>query len=138
MNKKAKKFEPSEKAKEIRHLRIQKGWSQRQLAEKTGVPRGTIQNVETGKHSPLDKTLGRILKGFEGMENADRKEVVKNSAQEVDMKELIGKVKVVLGESENNPYRKALIENIKAFFIAVTSEKEGVLSSRITGPEPGG
>ncbi|MCK8782521.1 cupin domain-containing protein [Rhizobium sp. NTR19] len=45
-------------------MRMAAGLSQRQLAEKAGVPHAQISNVETNKISPSVSTLRRILNGL--------------------------------------------------------------------------
>ncbi len=48
----------------VRELRLQKGWSQTDLAAKTGVSRQSIHAIETGKYVPttvLALKLARVL-----------------------------------------------------------------------------
>lgn len=139
MHKKVKNFEPSEKAKVIRALREQNGWSQTELAQKSGFSRGTIQNIESGRHGQLDKTLSRVMQALqEGMRNAGERDAVKKSFQEENLENLIDQAKQVLRQTEDNPYRRALIENIKAFFHAVISENDREPRPQITGPPESG
>lgn len=44
----------------LRQLRHRKGWSQRELAEKAGVPQSTVGRIETGALSPRLDTLERL------------------------------------------------------------------------------
>lgn len=48
-------------AKEIRSVRKQKGWSQEKLAEKVGVSRTHITNIENCTYSPSVATLLKIV-----------------------------------------------------------------------------
>lgn len=45
-------------------MRVAAGLSQRQLAERAGVPHAQISNVETNKVSPSVATLRKILNGL--------------------------------------------------------------------------
>jgi transcriptional regulator with XRE-family HTH domain len=81
MNNIVKKFKPSEKGNKIRGLRESKGWSQTRLAQESRVSRATIQNIETGKHSPLDKTLGQIFSALEGKETQSAPETKENGSE---------------------------------------------------------
>lgn len=49
----------------LRELRMNKGFSQRQLAESAAVPHGQISMVETNRSSPSVATLRRILGGLD-------------------------------------------------------------------------
>jgi len=82
-----KKIEPSEKGKKIRALRSSKKWSQMRLGQESGVSRGTIQNIETGKHSPLDKTLSQIFSALEGGANSSASE------EKEDRREYLGEIR---------------------------------------------
>lgn len=46
----------------IQTARVQKGWTQQELAEKIGLERNTIMRIETGKFYPRFETLLAILK----------------------------------------------------------------------------
>lgn len=48
----------------LREMRLQYGLSQRQLADKAGVPHGQISMIETNKSSPSVASLRKILGGF--------------------------------------------------------------------------
>ncbi|MFC6589213.1 cupin domain-containing protein [Sulfitobacter pacificus] len=48
----------------LREIRLQYGLSQRQLADKAGVPHGQISMIETNKSSPSVASLRKILGGF--------------------------------------------------------------------------
>lgn len=41
-------------------MREAKGWSRREMAEKSGVNERTIMSVEKGEHAPLGSTLRRL------------------------------------------------------------------------------
>ena len=47
-------------SEQVRNLRREKGMSQRQLAEASGVSKKTLANVETGKVHPLPSTARKI------------------------------------------------------------------------------
>jgi transcriptional regulator with XRE-family HTH domain len=51
----------------VRYVRARAGMSQRQLAERAGVPQSAIARMEGGKTSPRAETLERLLSacGFE-------------------------------------------------------------------------
>jgi transcriptional regulator with XRE-family HTH domain len=51
-------------AKQIRMARANLGWSQEQLAEKTGLSIATIGNLEMGNISPRGKTMSVLLHTF--------------------------------------------------------------------------
>ncbi|KIT17116.1 HTH-type transcriptional regulator PuuR [Jannaschia aquimarina] len=48
----------------LRALRTQHGLSQRELAERAGVPHGQVSMVETGRSSPTVASLRKILSGL--------------------------------------------------------------------------
>ena len=54
-------------ARALRYARGRAGWSQRELAEKSGVPQSTIGRIEAGTVDPRVGTLNRLLRacGFE-------------------------------------------------------------------------
>ena len=47
-------------SEQVRNLRGEKGMSQRQLAEASGVSKKTLANVEVGKVHPLPSTARKI------------------------------------------------------------------------------
>ena len=47
-------------SKRIRELREKAGWTQEDLAQKTGLPQSHISRLENGKHSPAHATLEKI------------------------------------------------------------------------------
>lgn len=49
---------------QLRRLRMQKGLSQRDLAQAAGVPHGQISMIETNKSSPSVASLRKILSGM--------------------------------------------------------------------------
>jgi ribosome-binding protein aMBF1 (putative translation factor) len=49
----------------IRRLREQKGWTQQELAQKSGLPQSHISKLETGLHSPSNRTLVTLAKALE-------------------------------------------------------------------------
>jgi transcriptional regulator with XRE-family HTH domain len=48
----------------VAQLRDAKGWSQQDLADKSGIPRRTIQNLEYGEGSPRLDTLIEVCKAL--------------------------------------------------------------------------
>ncbi len=44
----------------VKRLRLEKGWSQKDLAVKSGVGQDTISGVESGKHEPRPSTLRKL------------------------------------------------------------------------------
>jgi transcriptional regulator with XRE-family HTH domain len=44
----------------VRELRLQQLWSQRELAQRSGVAEGTIVSIETGQRLPRLLTMRRI------------------------------------------------------------------------------
>jgi transcriptional regulator with XRE-family HTH domain len=54
-------------ARALRYARGRAGWSQRELAEKSGVPQSTIGRIEAGTVDPRVGTLNRLLRacGFD-------------------------------------------------------------------------
>jgi transcriptional regulator with XRE-family HTH domain len=46
--------------KEIRHRREARGWSQRQLAQRAGLSKATVQNIEAGRHAPRLQSLMKL------------------------------------------------------------------------------
>jgi len=46
---------------ELRRLRVQRGYSQRQLAAHSGIDQGSISEIEAGKRSPSVSTLERLV-----------------------------------------------------------------------------
>ena len=49
-------------ARALRYARKRAGLTQRQLAEKTGVPQSTIGRIESGAVDPRVKTLSRLIR----------------------------------------------------------------------------
>ena len=50
--------------RQIRALRIARGWRQNELAEKVGLARSTMSNIESGKRSLTLKTLKTFCEVF--------------------------------------------------------------------------
>ncbi|MBX5436720.1 MAG: helix-turn-helix transcriptional regulator [Alicyclobacillaceae bacterium] len=48
----------------IRELRLQRSWSQQQLAERLGVSRQTVHALESGKYDPSLPLAFRIARTF--------------------------------------------------------------------------
>lgn len=51
--------------KTIQKMRDEKGWTQTQLAEKSGLQQSHISRLEAGAHSPSWKTLEKIAKALD-------------------------------------------------------------------------
>jgi transcriptional regulator with XRE-family HTH domain len=49
----------------IRELRELRGWTQAELADRTGIPYGTIKHYEQASHAPPIKRLREIGKAFD-------------------------------------------------------------------------
>jgi transcriptional regulator with XRE-family HTH domain len=50
--------------KTIKHLRLQKGWSQEELAHRVGTTTPSISRIETGKHGASDQLKQLIAQEF--------------------------------------------------------------------------
>ena len=50
--------------KNIAHLRKERGWSQRELAERAGITHSAISSIENGKVSPSVSSLQKIVNEF--------------------------------------------------------------------------
>ncbi len=44
----------------IKKLRVAAGWSQTELAEKSGIPQSYISRIESAQHAPTHKTLKKL------------------------------------------------------------------------------
>lgn len=60
----ADRFEPTELGRTIQELREEKGWSQKDLAEQSGVSQGQISVMERGESNPSISILDQIAKAF--------------------------------------------------------------------------
>ena len=49
----------------VRDLRDAKGWTQEDLAERSGLDRSYIAGIEAGLRNPSMKAIARIARGFE-------------------------------------------------------------------------
>jgi len=54
----------------LRRLRLHKGWSQQDLAGKSGVGQDTISGIESGRREPRPSTLRKLAQAL-GVEVAD-------------------------------------------------------------------
>ena len=45
-------------------LRQQRGWTQRELSRRSGLPRSYLAQVETGRRNPAFKTIARLAAAF--------------------------------------------------------------------------
>ena len=54
----------------LRQMRLQKGWSQQDLAGESGVGQDTISGIESGRHEPRPSTLRKLAQAL-GVEVAD-------------------------------------------------------------------
>ncbi len=50
--------------KTIKRLRVNRGWSQEELASRVGTTAVSISRIETGKHGASDQTKTRIAREF--------------------------------------------------------------------------
>jgi transcriptional regulator with XRE-family HTH domain len=48
----------------VKELRLQKLWTQRQLAERAGLSLRAVNAIETGKNNPTDLTLTRLARAL--------------------------------------------------------------------------
>nr|PZN17650.1 MAG: XRE family transcriptional regulator [Chloroflexota bacterium] len=48
----------------IKRLRLEKGWSQKRLAEEAGLSQSFIHSVETGEKSPTIRSIRKIAKAL--------------------------------------------------------------------------
>ncbi|MBR2676931.1 MAG: helix-turn-helix transcriptional regulator [Solobacterium sp.] len=55
-------------SEKLRNIRISKGWSQRELAEKSGISERTIQNYESGSVMPKKRSSYTVLAETLGVE----------------------------------------------------------------------
>jgi transcriptional regulator with XRE-family HTH domain len=49
----------------VKRLRLEKGWSQKDLADKSGVGQDTISGIESGKHEPRPSTLRKLAEALD-------------------------------------------------------------------------
>lgn len=49
----------------LRDLRQGRGWTQQQLAERAGLPVGTLRNLEQGSRSPSWESVVRLARAFD-------------------------------------------------------------------------
>lgn len=49
----------------LKELRRRKGWSQKDLAQKSGVGQDTISGIESGRHEPRPSTLRKLAMVFD-------------------------------------------------------------------------
>lgn len=50
---------------EVQRIRTNRGWSRKDLSEKSGVPDGTLADIETNGSVPRDETLSKILRALD-------------------------------------------------------------------------
>jgi XRE family transcriptional regulator, regulator of sulfur utilization len=60
----ADRFEPDELGRTIQKLRDQQGWSQQELAKRSGVSQGQISTLERGEGNPSITILDQISKAL--------------------------------------------------------------------------
>jgi transcriptional regulator with XRE-family HTH domain len=63
-------FDPGGCVDSLREARRRKGWSQKDLAEKSGVGQDTISGIESGRHEPRPSTLRKLAEAL-GIEVAE-------------------------------------------------------------------
>lgn len=51
-------------SKKLRILRVQRGWTQRELAKRVGVSAGTITSIEIGRQFPSEPLIGVLAEVF--------------------------------------------------------------------------
>lgn len=87
---------------QVQKLRLQKGWSQQQLAELSGLSTRTIQRIEAGQ-TPSTETLKSLASVFE-----------------IDFQQLQSEVDVVHSDTENEQAEKLAllkVRKLKGFYI---------------------
>lgn len=57
-------------AEKLKNIRISKGWSQEEVAERSGISRRTIQNYESGNMLPKKRSTYTVLANTFGVEEA--------------------------------------------------------------------
>jgi transcriptional regulator with XRE-family HTH domain len=57
-------------AEKLKNIRISKGWSQEEAAERSGISRRTIQNYESGNMLPKKRSTYTVLADTFGVEEA--------------------------------------------------------------------
>ena len=57
-------------AEKLKNIRISKGWSQEEVAERSGISRRTIQNYESGNMLPKKHSTYKVLAETFGVEEA--------------------------------------------------------------------
>ena len=57
-------------AEKLKNIRISKGWSQEEVAERSGISRRTIQNYESGNMLPKKRSTYKVLAETFGVEEA--------------------------------------------------------------------
>lgn len=48
----------------IKQMRLNRGWTQRELSEKSGIDQEVISMYENNKRNPLPKNLAKLAKAF--------------------------------------------------------------------------
>lgn len=72
----------------IKELRLEKNWTQQQLAQKANLAKPLISMLETGERHPSDDVLKKLCKAFDINENDILNEDVKKKAiQEIEKAE---------------------------------------------------
>jgi XRE family transcriptional regulator, regulator of sulfur utilization len=60
----SERFNPEELGRTIQTLREQQGWSQKELAQRSGVSQGQISIMERGEGNPSLSILDQVAKAF--------------------------------------------------------------------------
>ncbi len=58
------RIDPERAAAQLRLLRLRRGWSMRELGERTGVHFTTISDIENGHHRPATATVRRLVRAL--------------------------------------------------------------------------
>lgn len=90
----------------VRLARSRAGLTQRQLAERTGVPQSVIARIESGSRQPTIPTLDRILAGA-GVELRYRLEPIEDHDEALEAE-----------HSRRSPSEQKAVENAHADFVA--------------------
>jgi len=93
----------------LKQLRVHRGYSQRQLAARSGIDQGAISEIEAGKRSPSVVTLERLVR-----------------AMDAEMAELFPKAQAPLPfeEDEQKEWRSPFLEAWRSYLLRLAREWE--------------
>lgn len=103
----------------VRSLRKAHGWTQIELAQRSGIAQGMITNIETGKQAnPTHSTLQRLARAFEIsvdelLKNAGLSNSEANLATEHSFAQWSEEI-IAIGEGLTSADRQAVLEHARA------------------------